>query len=125
MEQLQNMHTFTWHLNVPPFCLACFGTDQKFTAEHVLQRWHYIYSKCNKRGITVVSFGGDGDSRVMNAMKVSVSLIDPPKNISLLKSKLSFTINPAWKSWFCISTILYVQDVVHMAVKFKAWLLNP
>jgi len=32
-----------------------------------------------------------------------------------------------WKTWFCISptTIAYVQDVVHIAVKFKACLLNP
>ena len=28
-------------LNIPPFCLACFGMDQKLTAEHVLQHWHY------------------------------------------------------------------------------------
>jgi len=114
-------------MNVPPFCLACFGTDQKFTAEHVLQRWQLIYLECAKRGITVVSFGGDGDSRVMRAMKIAVSLIDPPKDLTLETNKSSISVNPAWKSWFCISptAISYVQDVVHIAVKFKARLLNP
>jgi len=35
-------------VNVPRFCLACFGSDQKFTAEHVLQCWKHIYSECAK-----------------------------------------------------------------------------
>ena len=25
--------------DVPTFCLACLGTNNKFTAEHVLKRW--------------------------------------------------------------------------------------
>ena len=61
--------------DIPPFCLACLGTDQRFTAQHVLQRWQYIYSQCTERGISVVSFGGDGDSKVMKAMRVSVLLL--------------------------------------------------
>ena len=28
--------------NVPAFCLACFGTDNKFTAEHIVLRWQTI-----------------------------------------------------------------------------------
>ena len=113
-------------VNVPPFCLTCFGSDQKFTAEHVLQRWNHIYSECAKRGITVISFGGDGDSRVMKAMKISVSLINPPNDLTL-PSLPSINISSTWKNWFCINptSISYVQDVVHIAVKFKARLLNP
>ena len=42
--------------NVPPFCLGCIGTDNCFTATEVLKRWKYIYSECQKRNITVVSF---------------------------------------------------------------------
>ena len=52
-------------VDIPPFCLACLGTDQRFTAQHVLQRWKYIRSQCAEKGISVVSFGGDGDSKVM------------------------------------------------------------
>lgn len=59
----------------PPFCLACIGSDNKFTAEQVLLWWKYIYNECKKRVITVASFSGDGDSRIMNAMKTSVSLL--------------------------------------------------
>ena len=115
---------------IPPFCLACFGTDQKFTARHVLQRWQYIYTHCAERGISVVSFGGDGDSKVMKAMRVSASLLTP-SNDPMLKSISApaspIRIDPSWKNWFSISPtmISYVQDVVHIAVKFKARLLNP
>jgi hypothetical protein len=60
--------------SAPPFCLACMGSDKKFTAQHVMLRWKHIYKECMKRDIHVVSFGGDGDSRIMKAMKISVSL---------------------------------------------------
>ena len=115
---------------VPPFCLACLGTDQRFTAQHVLQRWQYIYSQCAKRGISVVSFGGDGDSKVMKAMRISALLLTPPNDPLLqeLSAPVSrFRINQSWKNWFCINptAVSYVQDVVHIAVKFKARLLNP
>ena len=59
---------------VPAFCLACIGTD-KFSAELILKRWAYIVSECRKRGITVTSFGADGDSRELKAMQVSVGLL--------------------------------------------------
>ena len=60
--------------NIPAFCLACFGTNNKFTAEHVLLRWQYVVKECERRRIWVVSFGGDGDSRLMKAMRISVCL---------------------------------------------------
>ena len=46
---------------VPAFCLACIGTDNKFSADLLLNRWTYIVSECKKRGIAVASFGADGD----------------------------------------------------------------
>ena len=116
--------------NIPPFRLSCIGTDQKFTAQHVLQRWQYIYSQCTERGITVASFGGDGDSRIMKAMRVSVSLSissDDPMLKELSAPVPLLKVSTEWKKWFCIqpTVVSYVQDVVHIAVKMKARLLNP
>lgn len=54
--------------NAPSLCLSCVGTDNKFTAKHVLLRWQYILKECHKRNIHVVSFGSDGDSCLMKAM---------------------------------------------------------
>lgn len=42
---------------IPAFCLACMGTNNKFTAHYVLKWWKHIFSEAKKRGITVVSFG--------------------------------------------------------------------
>ena len=56
---------------VPGFCLACIGTNSSFTATDVLKRWRYIYLESWKRNITIISFGADGDSRLLRAMKIS------------------------------------------------------
>ena len=60
--------------DVPSLCLTCFGTNNKFTSEHVLFRWQYILKECQKRNIYVLSFGGDGDSHLLKGMRVSVGL---------------------------------------------------
>ena len=117
-------------LNAPPFCLACIGSNNKFTALHVLLRWKYIYEECTKRGMLVLSFGGDGDSRIMSAMKQSVSLLCSKE--PLIKDVPSSPFVPrvpnTWKEWFQIhpkSTVSYVQDIVHVGVKLKSRLLKP
>ena len=104
-------------------------TNNKFTAEHVLLRWQYIMKECEKRGIRNVSFGGDGDSRLMKAMRISVGLfskqIESHTSFTLLKS---LSIPSSWSEWFWShrpSTVVYVQDVVHIAVKLKSRLIKP
>ena len=120
-------------LRTPPFCLACIGSDNKFTAEQVLLRWKYIYNECKKRDIMVTTFSGDGDSRIMKAMKVSVSLFCSSNDA--LKAEVISTspaqqipIPETWKEWFHTelkSSVVYVQDTVHLGVKLKARLLKP
>ena len=103
-------------LTAPPFCLACIGSDNRFTAQHVLLRWKYIYEECARRDMLLLSFGGDGDSRVMSAMKQSVSLLSlkEPLLNDIPSSPSVPRIPPTWKEWFQMhprSTISYVQDV--------------
>ena len=57
--------------HVPAFCLGCIGSNNSFNATDVLRRWQYIFSQCQKRNINVISFGADGDSRLLKAMKIS------------------------------------------------------
>ena len=117
--------------NTPPFCLSCMGTDNKFTAEEVLKRWKYIAAECANRGMHVVSFGGDGDSRLMKAMRISTSLSTPAQEPLLHESPVSLLKSPAipraWKSWLHLkpTSISFVQDTVHIAVKMKSRLLKP
>ena len=65
---------------VPTFCLACMGSDNKFIFEDILKRWKFIFMECKKRGITVVSFGADGDSRELRARQISTQLNLSPKS---------------------------------------------
>ena len=89
--------------NVPAYCLACFGTDNKFTAELILQRWQYILKECERSWIRVVSFRGDGDSRLIKAMRVSVSIFSKQtKTISLVPSLKTSSIPSQWTSWFWV-----------------------
>ena len=111
-------------LNVPAFCLACFGTNNRFTTDHVLSRWKHIGMECSKRKIQVVSFGGDGDSRIMKAMRVSTGLFS--KQIQLLPPLQLISCPSNWNEWFWMHrpcSVVYVQDTVHIAVKLKCRVL--
>lgn len=117
--------------NVPAFCLACMGSNNKFTAEDVLKSWTFLLLECKKLGIAVVSFGADGDSREMKAMQVSTQLLSYEDSITSLSpsSKLPNLVIPSeWQSWFAVkkpTSIAYIQDIVHIAVKLKSRLIKP
>ena len=42
-------------VDIPPYCLACLGTGQKFTDQHVLQKWKSTHSQCAEKDDSVVS----------------------------------------------------------------------
>ena len=88
--------------NIPAYCLVCFGTDNEFTAEHVLMRWQYIIKECERRRIWVVSLGGDGDSRLMKAMRISVGLLSKQIDSNLQEGLISplqtVSIHSAWSA---------------------------
>ena len=55
--------------NVPAHCLACIGTNNRFTYETVLNRWKYKFEQCKKRNVHVISLGGDRDSCLMSELQ--------------------------------------------------------
>ena len=119
-------------IGVPPFCLACIGTDNKFDSLALIQRWKYIIAECDKRKIVVLSFGEDGDSRIMKCMKVSSYFNTPPSEPLLVHVSSADLVKPlpvpdAWVDWFfaAAKVTCYVQDTVHVAVKLKCRLLKP
>ena len=118
-------------ITVLPVCLACLGIDNKFDAENVMARWKYIAEEFTKRNVAVISFGGDGDSRLMKCMKVSTSIVRTlSRSLSLNVPSNSFSpaiIPKDWRDWFHAETktISYVQDTVHIAVKLKSRFLKP
>ena len=90
-----------------------------------------LYEECKKINIKVVSFGGDGDSRVMRAMRVSTGLFSRQVNLEQKEALLSvktISFPTTWTNWFWMhrpGNIAFVQDTVHIAVKLKCRLLKP
>lgn len=114
--------------NVPAFCLACMGINNKHDNTLVMKRWSHIVSECAKRKIAVVSFGADGDSRELKAMLQSAHLSHGEGTVPDALNVNKLCVPKEWLSWFAIKDpngIAYVQDTVHIAVKLKARLLNP
>ena len=83
---------------VPSFSLACLGTDNMFSSDVLLKRWRYIFSECKKRGIKVVSFGADSDSRELKAMQLTMQLYKPIKSVTCGLGFPVMSFPPGWKS---------------------------
>ena len=115
--------------NFPAYCLICAATDNRYNAELIIKCWKYIYDECLKHGIQVVSYGADGDSKQLRSMKLSTGLFKKSSTNSktLVQISPSIKIPEKWKSWFLLqnpSSIAYVQDTIHIAVKLKARLMR-
>ena len=117
--------------NVPAYCLMCTVTNNKYDAELITKRWKYIYEECSKLDIMVVSYGADGDSKQLRSMKLLTGLFN--KSSAKFNGKMPLTISSSlkvpdkWKSWFLLenpTSIAYVQDTIHLAVKLKARLMK-
>ena len=118
--------------DTPAFCLGCIGSDNKFNAELVVQRWNLFTQECHKRGIIVTSFGADGDSRELRAMQTSSQLCLSARQQKAGMCKINaetLKVPKSWYSnWFAMknpTSISYVQDIVHLGVKLKSRLLKP
>lgn len=59
---------------VAPFCLAAYGTNNKFNYKDCQRRRTYIFNECLKVGIEALVNSGDGDTRILKDMKISSGL---------------------------------------------------
>lgn len=58
----------------PAFCLALFGSDNRFDAETVNLRWRYLVKEAEKYKITLLGISSDADSRCLKAMRMMSGL---------------------------------------------------
>lgn len=96
--------------NAPSFCLALFGTDNKFTANDVKARWKWMVSEAAKHDIEIVCGSSDGDTRLLSAMCSLMFVKKSPED------------------WFfseLLSLFICIQDHVHIGTKLKSRLLSP
>lgn len=56
--------------NVPAFCRAVYGTDNKFDHQPDLSRWNFIRSEAKKLDIEIIGYSSDGDNRCLKAMRI-------------------------------------------------------
>ena len=72
-------------INAPSFVLFVMGTDSKYNAETITQRWNYIENELNRRHVQVLTFGADGAGPFLKAMINSSQLFQRSSNDFLLK----------------------------------------
>jgi hypothetical protein len=106
--------------NSKPFLLCFFGTSNKFKTEDVLQRWKHVEQTLNNKGIEVMGYSSDGDSRLLRSMRILSGLpvsIPPSSNIPI-----------SWRNWFCADFLpdrpVCAQDTVHIGTKYRTRFLK-
>ncbi|KAE9521238.1 hypothetical protein AGLY_018363 [Aphis glycines] len=90
--------------NAPPFCIAIFGTDNKFTHLDVMARRKVINDLAADEGITVLGYSSDGDTRLLKSMQSKT--YDNKINLSQFSQ-------------------FFVQDTVHIGTKLRTRILKP
>ncbi|CAF3385348.1 unnamed protein product [Rotaria sp. Silwood2] len=65
--------------NTSPYLLSAYGTDNKYESSDVISRWHHIHQKFKAKGIRILGFSTDCDSRYLHAMRAS---LDEMSNIA-------------------------------------------
>ncbi|KAF0688873.1 Uncharacterized protein FWK35_00037959, partial [Aphis craccivora] len=123
----------------PPFCVAIYGTDNRFTNEDVMSRWNFMKLAAASQGIEIIGFSSDGDTRLLKTMQLqSLSMYARESNLNV--DVLNDTIETAetandW-SWFSIghppivfkdetNREIYIQDTVHIGTKLRTRFLKP
>lgn len=106
---------------VPPFALTLFSTNNKFTALDVLRRWTFIRSELGKKGIAVLSFASDGDSRLLKAMKINTRI-----GTDSTSSNSDGDFHCEWfncKMYGSLFTLCF-QDMIHLLTKLRNRMLR-
>ena len=93
---------------IPSFCLACVGSDNKFTAKEIMQRWEYIYGELSLRGIHITSFSSDGDTRLLKSMRISQGYSTDPALPQFKNKSRSTELPKAIQHWLCVKVSLQI-----------------
>lgn len=99
--------------NVPAFCLLVYGSDNKYTANDVMNRWNHIVKELSYRNIEVISISSDSEPRYNAAMR----------RLSKLGQKSEFP-NTIWYASDAKCLPFFVQDPIHIATKLRNFILR-
>ena len=104
-----------------PFCLLFFGSDNLMSHIDVLKRYAYITKELNKVGIEVMGFSGDGDTRIVKAMRIHSGL--GSKNYANIADFLEYRRIQGFQAKFVPQQIC-IQDTVYLDNRKKNRLLK-
>lgn len=97
--------------NVPAFCLAIFGSDNKYSSFDVAKRWNFINEQLAEVNVKALTFASDSDPKFNSAMR----------SLSQLGHKTII-------DWFsCCGFIegpFFFQDIIHIATKLRNFFLR-
>ncbi|CAF4594471.1 unnamed protein product, partial [Rotaria magnacalcarata] len=58
--------------NTSPYIFGAYGTDNRFESSDVLSRWYQIDQRFKAKGIRILGFSTDCDSRDFHSMRTSL-----------------------------------------------------
>lgn len=97
--------------NASPFCLAAFGTKNKFNFEDVCNRFNFMTRALKLKGVEVLGYSSDQDSKLFKGMKLMSELGQQPK-----------TLHDTWNEFYFAklkTNQIFVSDTLHYATKTK------
>jgi hypothetical protein len=68
-------------LSPSPFLLAAYGTNSKYTAKDIVNRWIVIFDRCMALNIRVLGFSTDADAKCLKAMRDSMGFFSNERTI--------------------------------------------
>ena len=129
---LLNIHTVqplgSQATNLSPYLLSAYGTDGRYTSNDIIARWIDMFEKFRVKGIRVLGYSTDCDSKYLRSMRIITRFFaSPPHPISHLDNYgFNIILNPNW-NWFYLrpeQLFICFQDAIHIATKLRNRLLS-
>jgi hypothetical protein len=79
-------------LTLSPFLLSAYGTNNRYTADDILNRWSKIFDVLMTQNIRILGFSTDGDQKNLKAMRNSMAFFTKDQTIFLNHPNI-FTIS--------------------------------
>ncbi|CAF4419958.1 unnamed protein product [Rotaria socialis] len=115
-------------IDLPPYLLASYGTDSRYTSNDIISRWKNIFEKFREKHIKVLGYSIDCDSKYLRAMRVITGFFAKSINRNDLFGDHAFVIASCsqW-IWFYLrpkQSFLCLQDPTHLITKLRNRLLS-
>jgi len=96
-----------------PLLLSAYGVDGTYTAEDVFNRWLWLYEEAKRKGVRILGFSTDCDSRYLRSMRIASGFFTSHIDRTFRNHADAFKINiPSHWHWFNLQSpqlCLFVQ----------------